>query len=324
MNIGITGASGHIGNNLCRMLIDQGHRVKVMIHTHNKGLTDLPLQLIRGDVTHISDLADLCSGCEVVFHLAAAISIRKNDPACLKINVDACRNLITAALSAGVKKIIHFSSIHAFDENPLDAELNETRALSFHSRFSYDRSKALGHQIMLEASSRQCEIVVLNPTAIIGPHDYRPSLLGSALIRFYQGAIPALIPGGYNWVDVRDVCTAAISAMDRGVPGTCYLLGGNWQSLGELATEIYKQGGHPVPGLKIPVRLARLGAPVINLHAWMAGKAPLYTALSLYTLSHSHRNISGKKAERELGYTVRPFPLTIAETLAWFRDNHYL
>jgi dihydroflavonol-4-reductase len=287
-------------------------------------LTDLPLELIRGDVTSLSDLAGLCSGCEVVFNLAAVISIRKNDPACRKINVDASSNLIKAALSAGVRKIIHFSSIHAFDENPLNAELNETRALSFHSRFSYDRSKALGQQLMLEASSRRCEIVVLNPTAIIGPHDYRPSLLGSALIRFYQGAIPALIPGGYNWVDVRDVCTAALSAVDRGVPGTCYLLGGSWQSLEALAMEIYKQGGSPIPALRIPVWLAQLGAPVINLHALLTGKAPLYTALSLYTLSHSHRNISAFKAEKELGYTVRPFPVTIAETLAWFRDNHYL
>lgn len=324
MKIAVTGASGHVGNNLCRMLIDLGHQVKALIHKETKGLTDLPLEQIRGDVTIESDLVNLCSGCDVVFHLAARISLRKTDPLCEKTNVDPCRNLVKAAASTRVKKIIHFSSIHAFRETPLGNELNETWPLSMGSHMSYDRSKAMGQKIMMESSSRDLEIVVLNPTAILGPYDFKPSFLGSALVRFYRGEIPAMIPGGYNWVDVRDVCKAAIRAIEFGNPGECYLLGGNWVSMKNLAIEIHRMGGQKAPGLIIPLWMAELGAPLINLHSKITGKEPLYTAVSLHTLSNSHKNVSRTKAEKTLGYNPRPFHETLSDALAWFRDNHYL
>jgi dihydroflavonol-4-reductase len=324
MKIAVTGASGHIGNNLCRMLIDRGHQVKAMVHRVAQGLTGLPLESIKGDVTSEPDLEELCHGCEVVFHLAAHISIRKTDPLCRSMNVDSCINLIKAAKSTGVKKIIHFSSIHAFRAQPLTGELNETRELTLNSPFSYDHSKALSQKIMMESSSRQLEIVVLNPTAVIGPNDFKPSLLGNALIRFYRGQNPVLVPGGYNWVDVRDVCTAAVNTIEKGIAGECYLLGGSWQSLGTLALEIEKHGGHKAPWLEIPVWMAQIGAPVINLQSLLTKHAPLYTFASLLTLSNSHRNISSAKAESILRFRPRPFTETISDTMAWFREHNYL
>lgn len=324
MKIAVTGASGHVGTNLCRMLIGQGHQVKALIYRDTKGLMGLPLELIKGNVTSISDLANLCSGCEVVFHLAAYISIRKHDPACISINADSCNNLIKAAASTGIKKIIHFGSIHAFREKPLDKELNETRELAIGSKISYDHSKALGQKIMMEAASRHLEIVVLSPTGIIGPNDFKPSLLGKALIRFYKGENPVLIPGGYNWVDVRDVCTAAVNAIEYGTSGECYLLGGSWQSLDTLALEIHKLGGRRPPSVQIPVWMARIGAPLINLQSALTKKEPLYTAVSLQTLSNGHRNISCAKAESVLRFSPRPFHETLSAAIAWFRDNNYI
>lgn len=324
MKIAVTGASGHVGNNLCRMLTGQGHQVKALIHRESGSLTGLPLELVKGDVTSITDLEGLCDGCEVVFHLAAAISIRKNDPACNRINVDSCTNLIRAAQSTAIKKIIHFSSIHAFQEEPLNEELNETRALALGSRISYDHSKAMGQKIMQESSSGNIEIVVLNPTAIIGPYDFKPSLQGIALIRFYKGQNPVLIPGGYNWVDVRDVCSAAFNAIEYGDPGACYLLSGSWQSIRTLAGEIQRLGGQQAPRLEVPTQIAHMAAPLINLHASISGKPPLYTSVSLHTLSHSHRNISSARASSALGFKARPFVDTLAATINWFRDNNYL
>jgi dihydroflavonol-4-reductase len=324
MKIAVTGASGHVGNNLCRMLIDQGHQVKALIHKGTKGLPGLQMEPVMGDVTSESDLTILCSGCEVVFHLAAYISIRKTDPVCKKINVESCINLIKAAKSTGIKKIIHFSSIHAFRQEPLAAELNESRELSLNSPISYDHSKASGQMIMIEASSKDLEIIVINPTAIIGPNDFKPSLLGNALIRFYYGQNPVLIPGGYNWVDVRDVCKAAINAIEYGVAGECYLLAGSWQSLRTLAWEIEKLGGLKTPWLELPMWLVQLGAPFFNLQSVLSKAAPLYTAVSLQTLNKSHRNISCEKAKQVLGFSPRPFVETLADTIVWFRDNNYL
>ena len=324
MNVAVTGATGHVGTNLCRMLLDRGHKVKALVHKNSLGLESLPLELVKGDISDTGDLSRLCSGCEVVFHLAACITIRKKDQRCMEVNAESCTRLIDAAIASGVKRIIHFSSIHAFVQHPSDIELNETRPLALGSKVSYDHSKALGQKIMMAASGADIEVIVLNPTAIIGPNDFRPSLLGNALIRFFQGQNPSLIPGGYNWVDVRDVCNAAINAIDKGTPGECYLIGGHWQSLKSLAEEIEKNGGKKVPALSLPLWLAWLGAVFLNLHARLTKSVPLYTSVTLETLNHSHRNISSEKAARELSYSARPFSETIADTVKWFRNNKYI
>jgi dihydroflavonol-4-reductase len=324
MRIAVTGASGHVGANLCRMLVHEGHQVRALIHEDIAGLEDVRLDLVFGNVKNESDLVNLCKDCEVVFHLAAYISIRKRDPECNKVNAESCVNLIRAARKTGVRKVIHFSSIHAFREDPLNNELDESRELALSSKFAYDKSKALGQQIMMGASSRDLEIVVLNPTAIIGPNDFKPSLLGKALIRFYKGQNPGLVPGGYNWVDVRDVCLAAVNAIHHGTGGECYLLGGSWQSLRTLTGKIGELGGHKPPSLELPVWVAMIGIPFLNLHALISRKTPLYTSLSLHTLKHSHRNISSKKAEIQLNFRPRPFDETISDTLNWFRGENYL
>lgn len=324
MKVAVTGASGHVGTNLCRMLLEQGYRVRALIHKSSAGLEDLDIEYIRGDVTSISDLQKLCEGCSVVFHLAAFISIRKKDERCMAVNAGSCENLLSAARAAGVRRIIHFSSIHAFSHEPLNEALDESRELDLNSRVSYNRSKALGHKIMIEGSSSGPEVVVLNPTAIIGPNDFQPSLLGNALIRFYKGQNPSLIPGGYDWVDVRDICSAAIAAIDKGVPGECYLLAGRWKSLKEMANAVEKMGGCKAPALTVPGWLAHIGAAVLNLHATFTGSAPLYTSMSLDTLKESHRNISSAKAARDLEYKSRPFEETMADTILWFRKNNYI
>lgn len=324
MKIAVTGASGHVGANLCRMLTDRGHEVKALIHTSTKGIENIGLEFVYGEINSEADLRKLCSGCETVFHLAACISIRKNDDHCLKINADSCVTLLKAAKAEGVRRIIHFSSIHAFEQDPLEIELDETRSLALKGGASYERSKALGQKIMTEASSPELEVVVLNPTAIIGPNDFQPSLLGNAIIRFFKGQNPSLLPGGYNWVDVRDVCSAAINAAELGVPGESYLLGGSWQSLTTMAATVEKLGGHKAPWLYLPMSVAYIGAIFLNLHATVTKSVPLYTAMSLDTLKHGHKNISSKKAAAALGFSPRPFEETMADTINWFKENKYI
>jgi len=126
----VNGASGHVGNNLCRMLVEQGHEVKAMVHLDTKGLEGLPVELVKGSIISEADLEELCTGCETVFHLAAYISIHKRDPKCLKINYESSIRLHRAARAKGVKKIVHFSSIHAYRQEPLNVVLNESATWS--------------------------------------------------------------------------------------------------------------------------------------------------------------------------------------------------
>ncbi len=324
IKVAVTGASGHVGTNLCRMLSDRGYKVRALIHNSSAGLEGLDLEFVKGDVTNPDDLRKLCEGCAVVFHLAACISIRRQDQRCLAVNAGSCESLLSAARSEGVRRIIHFSSIHAFNQEPFDEILDESRELELLSEVSYNRSKALAQKIMTEGSSDGLEVVVLNPTAILGPTDFQPSLLGNAVIRFFKGQNPSLIPGGYDWVDVRDVCDAAINAIDKGMPGECYLLAGSWRSLREMAGAVEKLGGHKAPAVTLPWWLAHVGAVFLNMHATLTGRVPLYTRMSLDTLKESHRRISSAKAARDLGYRSRPFEETMADTISWFRENNYI
>jgi dihydroflavonol-4-reductase len=324
MKIAVTGASGHVGANLCQMLIQHGHQVKALVYHDLTGIEHLSMEFVRGDVTREEDLVELCRHCEIVIHLAAYISLRKKDPGCERINTDGCINLINAARKTGIRKIIHFSSIHAFNQEPFNETLDETRSLCLDSSISYNQSKAAGQKIMIESSTRDLEIIILNPTAIIGPVDYAPSYLGIALLRFYRGQNPGLIPGGYNWVDVRDVCLAAINAMEYGTGGTSYLISGNWQSLKSVVNEIWKLGGHAPPRLELPFFLAQMGTPFLNLHAHIRRKPPLFTYVALDTIKNSHRHISNEKARQVLKFNPRPFDVTLSDTIKWFRDNQYV
>jgi dihydroflavonol-4-reductase len=324
MKIAVTGASGHVGTNLCQMLLQHGHQVKVLVYNDLTGIENLPMEFIRGDVTREEDLVTLCRNCEIVIHLAAYISLRKKDVNCGRINAEGCINLINAAKKTGVRRIIHFSSIHAFNQEPLDETLDETRSLCLNSPISYNQSKALGQKIMLEASTRDLEIIILNPTAIIGPADYTPSFFGHALLRFYRGQNAGIIPGGYNWVDVRDVCQATISALEFGSGGTSYLISGSWQSLKSVVNDIWKLGGHPPPWLELPIFLAQIGTPFLNIHSYVSKRPPLFTYVALDTIKNSHHNISNEKARKVLMYNPRPFDVTLSDTIKWFKDNKYV
>jgi dihydroflavonol-4-reductase len=177
---------------------------------------------------------------------------------------------------------------------------------------------------MMECSTTDLEIVVLNPTAIIGPADYAPSNFGHALLRFYRGQNFGLIPGGYNWVDVRDVCQAAIDALKYGTGGTSYLIPGSWQSLKTLVNQIWMLGGHAPPRLEMPVFLVRMGMPFLNLQSYISKKPPVFTYVALDTIKNSHQDISYRKARHDLNYNPRPFDVTLQDTIKWFQDNKYL
>lgn len=326
MIVAVTGANGHVGVNLCNALLKQGHQVRALTHNHSAFLTALPVEQFRGDVLNTESLRVFMQGAEVVFHLAAKISIRGDrDGSVWKINADGTRNMIDTARSLGVKKFVHFSSIHAFQQRPSDKVLDELRPLVKEgTAFAYDGSKATGERIVREAAANGFDAVVVSPTAIIGPQDPQPSLTGQAIIALYHHQIPALVPGGYNWVDVRDVVDGAISAAQRGIKGEKYLLSGTWYSLSDLSAMIARMTGAKTPRMVMPFWLARIGLPFITAYSTITGSQPLYTGESLTILMESSHRISNEKARKDLNYQPRNFETTLGDLLKWFGENDYL
>ena len=325
MKIAVTGANGHVGVNLCKALIEQGHQVKALTHHHSQGLKFIPVTIVKGDLLEKSSLIPLLSDVDVVFHLAAKISITGDpDGMVARINTEGTMNMLSAAIECKVKRFIHFSSIHAFQQHPQNQALDETRPLVMDEGFAYDRSKAAGERAVMAAVKGGLDAVVLSPTAIIGPADPEPSLIGNALIDIYNNKIPSLVPGGYDWVDVRDIVNAAITAMEKGRTGEKYLLSGQWRSLQEFSGLIQHHTGKKTVHTVLPMWIARVGLPFITLYSKISGTKPLYTSESLTIIAEGNRMISNSKAKRELGFNPRPLTETIGDSLSWLKENNYI
>jgi dihydroflavonol-4-reductase len=323
MKISITGASGHIGTNLCRALLEQGHDLRVLVNRYTDSLEGLNLEYIKGNVMKTGSLNALSDGADFLIHLAASISINGNRRI-LDTNVEGTRNVIKAAEKNGVRRLVHFSSIHALVHDPLEEPLDESRSLALNDPIIYNRSKALAEQAVFEAVAGGLDAVVINPTSVMGPNDFKPSLVGQAIIQLYNDKLPALIPGGYDWVDVRDVVSGTIAALEKGRTGQSYLLSGHFVSLADLYKKLRELKGSGKNLTLLPFWLAELGVPFLKAWARLTGNKPLYTRESVKILKSAHPSISSDKAARELGYKARPFEETLKDTITWFRENHYL
>ena len=321
----VTGASGHVGINLVRALIAHGRDVRIIAHNSTLGLEGLKIEQRNGDVNDADSLNKAFEGASIVYHLAAHISLLMNDHGrCAAVNVDGTRNVIEACRRNNVKRLMHFSSIHSFCNEPADVPIDETRPLvESPGSAPYDFSKACGERLVRQAAREGINAVIINPTGVIGPYDYRPSHFGQALIMMAEGRVPVILKGGFDWVDARDVADGAIKAEQVALPGANYLLSGTWLSVGETAAIVAEIRGRKPPAIVCPVSVARACAPIVTTVSSWTGTRPIFTSVSLKALA-GNRNISHAKATRELGYEPRPIRETLADTIQWFINNGFI
>jgi len=321
----VTGASGHVGGNLVRSLLDLGRPVRAMLHKDRRALDGLNVEIVRCDIRDPESLTRAIKGAEVVFHAAGYISLLMDDwPLLKEINILGTRNVVEACLTCGVRRLIHFSSIHALCQEPLNSPVDETRPYAeSRSAPPYDRSKAAGEKEVLKGIQKGLNAVIINPTGIIGPFDFRPSHSGQVILSLAGGSLPALVRGGFDWVDVRDIIQGALRAEEKAPMGARYILSGHWASAKDIAIEVERFTGIRSPWFVTPIWLARMGAPFITaVSCWMK-KRPLYTVVSLKALK-SNRVISHARATKDLDYHPRPFQDTIRDTVNWFAENGWI
>jgi len=325
MTILVTGASGHVGANLVRALLDQGHTPRALVHLDRKPLEGLDVEIAEGDISDSASLSGAFQGIDIVFHLAAHISILEKQWAQFEsVNIAGTQNVVEACLRSGVRRLVHFSSIHAMSQE-CTALSDDRPVLLAESQqdMPYDRSKAAAEREVYKGIEKGLDAIIINPTAIIGPYDYKPSHFGEALLRMANGKLPALLNSGFDWVDVRDVVEAAIQAEEQAPAGARYILSGHWVSICDVAALIEQITGVSAPRLICPLWLARITAPIVTAFDRIIGRRPLYTSASLRILQ-GQRNIDCQRAALELGYQPRPFRETIIDTLRWFEATGQL
>ena len=325
MTVLVTGAAGHLGGNLARVLLSRGHEVRALVHRDMRAIDGLDVEVVRGDVRDMSSLRAACQGIDQVYHTAGYVSIQEDDWSLLQeINVLGVRNVVRACLGSDVTRLVHVSSIHALDTDLSQGCVDESCPLvSSAGRSQYRHSKAAGEREVLEGIAQGLDAVIVRPTAILGPYDYRLSHQGQMILFLAQGKLPALVNGGFDWVDARDVAEAMIRAGATASPSSQYNLSGRWASAKEVAQMVSAICGVRAPRLTCPTSLAYLVVPLYTVLSRLIGARPLFTAIALDALNGG-RTVSHERATRELGYRPRPLRKTIEDSLHWYVENGYL
>ena len=252
---------------------------------------------------------------EVVYHCAGLISLDGDQGGrVFEVNVDGVRVVAEAARAAGVRRLVHVSSCHAFD---LDVErVHEEGPRPGPGAPAYDRLKAAGEAVLREIAD--LDFVTVYPGAVLGRWDFEPSHLGRALLFVRAGGMVASVPGGFHFVDVRDVVDAMIAAEAKGAPGEGYLIGGTWRTTHDLLCRAAAICGRRAPLGRVPLALARLGVPFVGAWARLRGQPPLYTREGLDTLGAPPGNFDQRKATEVLGFAPRPIDETLADAYESF------
>ena len=319
----VTGGSGHVGGNLVRELLSRGYQVDCLVRSDTRALDNLDVKLVKGDMLNPKDIAPLMTDSDIVFHSAAFVAVEKiQEDLMHKINVEGSRSIATAAVESGVKKMVHFSSVHAFEQQPTSESLVETRPLVTDPKaLPYDRTKAEAQKVVLGYRDQGLEVNVIHPTGIIGPYDFKPSRMGEVLRDITNGNMPFAINNGFNWVDVRDVAKSAVNCVDMGVDGQNYILPGHWASIPHLSTMIKRITGNRTHLVSVPFWMAYLALPFASVSSRISGKRPSFSRGSLQALAIQCKNIPGTLANEHLDHQPRPLLDTIDDTVSWLTQN---
>jgi dihydroflavonol-4-reductase len=323
MNL-VTGATGHIGNVLVRRLIERGEKVRALILPNDDltPLRDLDLELFIGDILDPKSVCRAMMGADRVFHLAGMISIMPGQAALLeKVNVNGTANMLECARKMGVKRFIYTSSIHALGCVPHGQTINEEICFNpDRAMGDYDKSKARASLLVQEASRNGLDTVIVCPTGVIGPFDYKQSEMGTLIENTVRGRLAFSVNGAYDFVDVRDVADGQIAAGENGKSGSTYILSGEHITIDELLKTACKSAGRKVPILRIPMAVAKAAAKFTPTYYSMARQKPQFTPYSLETVC-SNSNVSHHKATSELGYQPRSIRESIIDTIQWLRER---
>ena len=320
----ITGATGHLGNVLVRKLVSMNKKVRVLILPGEDiaSLEGLEVEKVDGDVCVPDSLRKAFEGADIVYHCAGIISILPGQQKQLyQVNVLGTRNVVNMCLETKVKRLVYTSSIHALSEPAPGIVIDESREFNPENVLGeYSKSKALGTLEVLKGIEKGLDAVILCPSGIIGPHDYRVSEMGKLIVDFVKGKVKACVDGAYDFVDVRDVAEGLILACEKGKKGECYILSGQQISVWQLLKFLEEISGIKAPSFKIPQPLARAAGFFNVLYCNLMKIKPLFTPFSIDVLS-SNSLVSCQKAKDELGYSSRSIYKSIKDTVQWFKQK---
>lgn len=327
----VTGAAGHLGFTIVSQLVSENLRVRAFVLPQDSLASKLPpqVEIVRGNVLNKEDIERFMKVEEdmdvYVIHCAAIVSITaKFLRSVYEVNVTGTRNLVDACMEHGVKKLVYISSVHAIPEPPKGVMTKEISVFDKTKVYGmYGKTKAEATQYVMDAAKEGLDVTVIHPSGICGPNAYAGNHVVQMIVDCWKGRLPMGVRGGFDFVDVRDVAAGAIAGCRKGRKGECYILSNRYISVREIFRIFHNLTGKKIPRLTVPMWLAKAVVPFYTLYYKIRKQLPLFSQVSLYMLS-SNSLFSNEKARNELGFAVRPFSLTMKDTIDWLKQEHRL
>lgn len=316
----VTGASGFVGWHVARLLAERGHRVRALVRASST-IPELEVERVTGDLRDPDALSRAAAGCGLVFHVAADYRLwSKHSAEMYRSNVDGTRNMLQAAQAAGVERVVYTSTVGCIGI-PKGGIGDENQPVSIDDMTgAYKRSKFLAEQAALESARGGLPVVIVNPTAPMGDHDFKPTPTGQIVADFLRGAMPAYIDTGLNVVNVRDVALGHLLACEKGRAGERYILGAANMTLGQILQELAQITGRKAPTVELPYFVAWTAGVVTTGFAHLTGIPPR-APLEAVRMAKKKMWVSHEKAARELGYAPCPARSALADAVKWFSSR---
>lgn len=323
----VTGAAGMLGKHLCRELLSRGYHVKALCQNQAQVQAfDVPVhEITHADVLNLQAVEAEISGFDFIIHAAAVLHVWPNRSALVRdVNIKGTMNIMEAALKAGIRRMVHIGSGSSFGMGSGIAAADENSPY-LGSRFNLDYldSKYQAQKMLQEAYvKRGFPVVIINPTFMIGPDDSGPTS-GKMLISICKGSMPAVSPGGRNFVFTGDVAVAAVNALKQGQAGECYIAGNENMTYKSFFSLVTEANGTKKTPLTVPSSLVLVGGAAGNFWSVVSGKAPMLS-LAMSRISLLHQYVSSAKAVRELGMPQTPLKVAVEKSIDWYRKKRYL
>lgn len=318
----VTGATGFLGWHVAQKLVKRGHPVRAMVRDPAR-LRELDVETVTGDLRDTESVDRAVMGCGLVFHVAADYRLWARDSSELyRSNAGGTRNLLSAARRADVERFVYTSSVGCIGM-PQDREGDEEQPVRLGDMVgAYKRSKFLAEQIALEYAAAGFPVVIVNPAAPVGDHDFKPTPTGKIILDFLHNAMPAYLDTGLNLVDAGDTAEGHLLACERGRPGERYILGCQNLTLQQIFEKLERISGCKAPTIRIPYSVAYLAGLASTGWANVSGRDPK-VPLDGVKMASKKMFVSHAKARRELGFHPGPVDAALSRAVEWFRGNGY-
>ena len=324
----VTGSTGFVGSHVARQLVAAGDRVRVLVRPSSKlrALDGLPVERVEGDLRDRPSLDRAMTGVRRVFHVAADYRLWTKAPEEIyESNVEGTRRLFESAAQAGVERIVYTSTVATIAVPGHDATLpnEETHATLDQMIGHYKRSKLLAEVEAIKAAKAGVPVVIVNPTAPVGPGDWKPTPTGRIVVDFLNGKMPAYVDTGLNLAAVEDVAAGHLLAAEKGRIGERYILGCRNMTLKQILEALAPIAGRRAPRVRLPHAFALAAGYADEWFSRLAGREPQIPVEGV-KMSRHRMFVASDKAERELGYKPGSLEAALERAVRWYAENGYV